>query len=280
MSKVLSRRGRGNGSVIEAKRDGYWYIRLDLPRVNGKRQQRRETVKGTKADAQSRLRALQADLDRGVTGARDMLMRDLCRDWLTAKRHGTQTCTWERYEAQIRLHIEPTLGHLRVEEVRATHVRSALDRWMTAPSFWKTRKGEAGKPLSAISVGHILATLRMILAQAVEERIIPTNPAREKAVKSPRAAHREMQTATLAEIATLLREAEGTDLQAPIALLVATGLRRGEALGLRWSDIDFESRTLTVARSIERVGDEITSGRRDPVQVGENGKFGSYNSDP
>ena len=63
-----------------------------------------------------------------------------------------------------------------------------------------------------------------------------------------------MRTLDAAGVAALLNAANGADLQEPIAVLVGTGLRRGELLGLRWSDIDFLGRRLTVRRSIEIVG--------------------------
>ena len=65
-----------------------------------------------------------------------------------------------------------------------------------------------------------------------------------------------MSTLDTSSLAEFLRAAQGTDLQAPIALMTATGLRRGEALGLRWSDIDLENGRLEVRRSLETINGE------------------------
>ena len=149
----------------------------------------------------------------------------------------------------MRLYIGPALGSYAVEAVRPDHVRDALNGWMSAVSH------VGRKPLSAISVGHILATLRMIFGQALNDGALARNPA--TAVKMPHAQHREMQTLDGGGIAKLLRAAEGTDLQAPIALMAATGLRRGQALGLLWSDVDLVGGRLRVRRSLEKLGDTV-----------------------
>ena len=73
------------------------------------------------------------------------------------------------------------------------------------------------------------------------------------AVEPPKVEQKEMRTLDAASVAALLKAAEGTPLQAPIAVLVGTGVRRGELLGLRWGDIDLEARRLTVRRSLEMV---------------------------
>ena len=77
------------------------------------------------------------------------------------------------------------------------------------------------------------------------------NPA--DAVEPPRYAHKEMRALDAPGVAVLLEAARDTDLQAIVAVAVGTGLRRGELLGLRWSDIDLDARRLTVRRSVETV---------------------------
>ena len=75
-------------------------------------------------------------------------------------------------------------------------------------------------------------------------------------VESPRFRKREMRSLDAQGIKNLLRAASGSELETPIAVAVGTGLRRGELLGLRWSDIDLSAGRLTVRRSIEVVREE------------------------
>lgn len=243
------------GYITRGRVDSTWYLRAELPRLaDGKRQQRRETVRGTKAEAQKHLRQILTDPERGVLGSVQATVAQLCEQWLASKRHGIEARTLERYEAQVRLHVVPALGSIRLDSVKLAHVRKALDGWMTLPSHNKAKPGQQPQPLSPVSVGHILATTRMIFRQAVNHGLLVRNSAIN--VEMPPRQHREIKTLDAAGIAQLLRAAEGTDLQAPIALMTATGLRRGEALGLRWSDVDLEAGRLEVRRSLETVDGE------------------------
>ena len=76
------------------------------------------------------------------------------------------------------------------------------------------------------------------------------NPAEQ--VKPPRPPRREIAILSKAGVATLLRAAEGSSLYLPVLVAVTTGMRRGELLGLRWSDIDLKASRLTVNQSLER----------------------------
>lgn len=211
------------GYIFRGRVDGTWYLRAEFPRsADGKRQQRREAVRGTKAEAQKHLRQMLSDLERGVVGSERATVAQLCEQWIASKRHGVETRTLERYEAQIRLHIVPALGSIRLDRVQPAYVPKALDGWITLPSRNKAKPGEQPQPLSSVSVGHILATTRMIFRQAVNDGLLVRNQAIN--VEMPRRQHREMKTLDATGIAHLLRAAEGTDLQAPIALMTATGL--------------------------------------------------------
>jgi integrase len=76
------------------------------------------------------------------------------------------------------------------------------------------------------------------------------------AIEAPRWRPQEMKTLDVAGVADLLRAASGTELRLPIAVLVGTGMRRGELFGLRWADVDFEAGRLTIKRSVEMIDGE------------------------
>ena len=73
----------------------------------------------------------------------------------------------------------------------------------------------------------------------------------------PKTEHREMQTLSADQLAAFLLEAKHSGVFEMYYIELATGLRRGELLGLKWSDINFESRTLEVKRQIQRVNGMI-----------------------
>jgi len=112
------------------------------------------------------------------------------------------------------------------------------------------KDGEKGH-LSQRTVKHLVDTLRTICRWAVRMGILVRNPV--DAIESPKVDRREMRALDPAGVAELLRAVSGGELEAPVAVAVGTGLRRGELLGLRWPDVDFEGGRLTVRRSVETV---------------------------
>src|SRR5215510_2673575 len=107
-----------------------------------------------------------------------------------------------------------------------------------------------GQGLTAQTVLHVHRTLSQALAHAVKTGVLFKNPAEQ--VKPPRLPSREIKILTKPDVATLLRAAEPTWLYLPVLVAVTTGMRRGELLGLRWSDIDLKAARLTVNQSLER----------------------------
>jgi integrase len=134
---------------------------------------------------------------------------------------------------------------LRGEAMRPVHVEAALATWR------KKNSARLGRPLSQRSIRHAYDTLRTICRWAVRMGLLVRNPC--DAVAPPRWDQKEMRTLDAPGVAALLTAASGTELQLPIAVLVGTGLRRGELFGLRWTDVDLDAGRLEVRRSVEMV---------------------------
>ncbi len=236
------------GYITRGRIEGSWYVRVELPRsADGKRRQRRETVRGTKAEAQRRLRELLREVETGgyAEGGR-MSIADLAQRWLQSVEHRVGVKTFIRYKSIVRLYIAPALGSIRAEALRPGHVEEALASWSTGG-----RKDREKGLLSARTIGHLYDTLRTICRWGVKMGILVRNPA--DAVEPPRVERREMQALDPKGVTALLNAAKDTALQIPILVAIGTGLRRGELLGLRWSDVDLEAARLTVRRSVETV---------------------------
>jgi len=120
--------------------------------------------------------------------------------------------------------------------------------------YVKGRK--VGEGLTAQTVLHVHRTLSQALAHAVKAGVLFKNPAEQ--VKPPRPPRKEIAILSKPEVATLLRAAEGTPHYLPVLVAVTTGMRRGELLGLRWSDVDLKAARLTVNQSLERVKGKTT----------------------
>lgn len=156
--------------------------------------------------------------------------------------------TLASYETFIRLHIKPRLGSKRLDRLTPTDIRGFLRVMSTEP-------GRHGKPLSTRSVQYLHAILRNVLQHAMREELLVRNVAR--LVQVPTGQPREVQPLTRQEVSALLTAARGRRLYAAYVLMLAVGLRKGEALGLRWSDVDLDARTLRVRSTLQRLNGEL-----------------------
>ena len=112
---------------LRQRSDGSWEITLDTGQDGlGKRKRKYLTVRGTKAQAQRKLRELLSTLDKGIPLPTSKI---LLRDWLDQWLHeiiapNRRQRTKERYEGIIRLHITPHLGHLQVARLAPSHIQA------------------------------------------------------------------------------------------------------------------------------------------------------------
>ena len=234
------------GQIRPGKIAGTWYLRVELSRdANGKRQRRREAFTGTKADAQRRLREFIREVETGVAGVDRLTVASIAKRWLDSTEHRVGARTFHRYKQLVEDFIVPSIGALRADAVRPAHVETAV-------VSWRARKSEkTGRALTDRSIRHAYDTTRALCRWAVRMGLLARNPC--DAVTPPRWEQREMSTLNKDSLTALLSAARGTELELPIVVLVGTGLRRGEAFGLKWSDLDLDRARLTVRRSIEIV---------------------------
>ena len=147
-------------------------------------------------------------------------------------------------------HITPYIGKHRLEELRPPHLRAWLCELRQVVSV-------RGRPLSARTIQLAHATLRRALNDAVRDELIGRNPA--LLVRPGRVPRRNVDPLTRDEAKALLTAATDDRLFALWLVLMSLGLRRGEALGLHWADVDLDAGTLTVARSLQRIRTTETS---------------------
>jgi integrase len=232
---------------IRARGPGAWELKFDagIDPATGRRITRFKTVRGAKRDAQRELRAILTAIDHGAyADATKMTVAVWLKQWLDEAQHVVARKTHERYDEIVTLHLIPALGAIPLAKLAPVHIQT----YYTQALECGRRDGTGG--LSAQTVVHHARVLSAALGRARALRLIATNPI--EGTSQPQVQRQEIEVLEPAEAATLLSAARGTRMFQTIFLALATGLRRSEILGLRWSDVDLARRTLTVAQALEQ----------------------------
>lgn len=210
-----------------------------------RRQQRYRSFEGTKPEAERALRKFIEEVESGFVGAGDDLTTTAYFErWIEHCSTRVRPRSLTSYRQLWELHLSPHLGKKKLRDLRPMDVQELYAKLQR--SGRRTKKGGA---LSANTVLHVHRVLSMALKQAVRWRLVSVNVA--DAVEPPRIQRTEMRTLDRAEVQKLLGAAKNSRLYEPILLAISTGMRRGEILGLKWSDIDLEKSRLRVARSLQ-----------------------------
>jgi integrase len=227
------------------KRGNAWRIVLEVGvGPDGKRLRQATTFHGTKKAAQAELARLQHELNTGAFVEPSRLtVGQFLEKWLSAK--GTlSTKTREHYAEFVHKHFVPALGALPLAKLSPMHIQSYYAEKLASGR----RDGRGGLSAQSVLLQH--RVLRQALEQAVKWQLLFRNPT--DGVEPPRPGEKEMGVLTVAQTAQLLEAADGTRLYLPIMIAVATGMRRGEVLGLRWRDLDLDGRLVFIRQAIQR----------------------------
>jgi integrase len=215
--------------------------------VTNKRRQRKKTFT-TKREAQAGLTAWLASIEGGTAVERSrQTVAQMMNYWLdTYARHNCRPKTVYDYTCLIRTHIIPTLGAIQVQKLTPD----------TLQAFY-SEKLAAGCGPRTVEMCH--QRLSTALKQAVRLGLVSRNVC--DLVTPPRVAAREMATWDGDQARRFLAVAEQS-AYGPIWLVaLATGLRRGELLGLRWRDVDLDRRTLSIRQTVGLVGTTVVAGQ-------------------
>jgi integrase len=229
------------GEMLPHRCRGTWAYQIDHVRdTSGRRKQITKGGFATKAAARAALQEMAAVLMTDLD-AHALTIGEYLDEWMVGK-HSLKPKTVAVYRDAIELYLRPHLGGVRLLELRAHH----LDRFYAAIEI-----GRRGRPLSASTIRRIHAVLRSALSTAVRRRLIPYNPAThvELAPENPK----RPRPWTIEQCQTFLLHTEGDRLAPLYHLMLVTGLRRGEALGLRWEDLDLDGHCLFVVQQITEV---------------------------
>ncbi len=222
-----------------------WRLKFDVGAdpLTGKRKYALITVRGTYKQAQQELtRQLAAYHDGTFFEPTKVRLAEWLDQWL-ADQHGLAAKTAERYSQLISAQITPHLGACLMQKLRPTQIKA----WHGA---LLKGGGKKGRPLAARTVGHAHRVLSKALGDAVGLEMLARNVA--AAVPPPKIEAKEMEILSAREIADLMTKLRGRTLYPVAVVALGTGMRRGELLALRWSDVDLDAAKLRVERSLEQ----------------------------
>ena len=158
--------------------------------------------------------------------------------WLTeVAAHRNKLRTREGYERIIELYLNPYLGRILLAKLTPEDVQRMINALIA-------------KKLAPNTIRNIRAVLRRALNQAVRWRLVAFNAA--ALAETPRIEQEEMSALDETQARALLRALKGDRLEVLYRVALSLGLRRGEILGLRWLDVDFDLATLEVVQTIQR----------------------------
>ncbi|WP_158546741.1 site-specific integrase [Halopolyspora algeriensis] len=210
--------------------------------MDGKRKtMRRSGFSGPKAAKRELNKVLDRD-KRNIRQDDRQTVADYLAGWLDGKQRILKPTTYLNYERYVRLDIVPALGAIKVERLHHDHVREFVGELESA-----------GR--GAVTIRRIMATLSSALKDGVDRRRLEFNAA--AGVELPPVERSERQPWTAEQAVTFLDHAAEDRLGPLFEVLMGCGLRRGEALALRWQDVDIEGRVLHVRRTLSSVGGHL-----------------------
>jgi integrase len=235
------------------KRGRTWSYVVDVGVTSdGRRKQRSKGGFRTKRATEEALSEVMSALAAGsyLSPTKLSFEQYLLHEWLPALRATVRPLTWESYERHCHKYLVPVLGRYPLHGLPVAAINGMYGNLLHAePPF---------PALSPSTIRRIHATLHKALADAVRWQLIGRNPA--AFADPPRAPKPEMKVWSVSDLQGFLAATRDDRFATLWVFIALTGVRRGEALGLRWSDIDWEHGRATIRQTILPVGHRPTVG--------------------
>lgn len=228
-----AKRGNGRGTVYFEKKNGKWrwqYV-FEGERMSG--------YCDTKTQAERELSLVIADRERGLIKRPDQLsVGDAIDEWLDARKRELKPKTVAGYAHLIKKHLQPRLGKVRLQD-------------LTVRDVARFQEGLEDDGYATSTIKHLRVILNGTLDRAVMHEVLARNPMDKLSFKGQPGEKREVWTPEHA--AAFLRMTRDDYGAAALVFALMTGMRRGEVLGLKWDDLDFNKGTLRINRSLVTV---------------------------
>lgn len=230
-----------DGSITK-RSDGRWQGAVDIPNITGKRQ-RKYVYGATRMECRRKMNEIIEQIEsQSMLNPEKVTFKSYAQTWLDVYCHSLSPTTKEGYRKSVLVYADKYIGDAILARILTIHIQDMIN--------------SLGDTHSRKTCKNILGSVRSVFNYAVTNHLIKTNPC--IGIKLPQEKEKyQYYIYTEDEYNKLLDASAGTEMEIPILLGGLCGMRLSEIMGLMWSDIDFEKRTINIQRANVFVGAEI-----------------------
>lgn len=230
---MAKRRSQGDGSIRQ-RPDGRWEARVTLP--DGKR----KSIYGkTQKDVRAKLRDAQQKIDQGIDlRSEQITVGSYLKEWIEDVKADLSPSTFQSYRSYLNTHLIPSIGWIKLSDLKATHVNRML-------------REMSQKGLAPRTQNYCRAVLRKALNDAIDIDLLTVNAATRS--RPAKQVSKRVDPLTPEQVRILLQHTREHWYGPLIHTAIGTGMRQGELFALRWRDVDLDEAVLRVEHSMQRV---------------------------
>ena len=254
---MAKKRANGDGNIRKRK-DGRWEGRYVVGRDPDSGKMITKNVLGkTQAEVKEKLKkAIENSKQLDYTKEGKYKVGQWLDEWFDAyAKVKVRPSSHQTYKGYIENHIKPNIGEIPIEKLSSLTLQKFYKKLLTEGRVPRIESEKQPKGLSAKTVRNINQVISSAMDMAVKHRLILSNPT--DGCELPKVEHREMHTIHAEQLGAFLREAKESGVYELYYLDLATGLRRGELLGLKWEDVDLAQGVIHVKRQVARIDGEV-----------------------
>lgn len=254
---MAKRRANGEGN-IRKRSDGRWEGRYTVGRdpETGKVVYKNVLAKTQKECTEKLKQAIEENAKVDAIRAEQYTVGQWMDIWYeNCAKIKVRPSSHKTYRGYIENHIKPNIGRIPLRKLSSLDLQKFYKALLSGGRVERIESKHQPKGLSAKTVRNIHQIISSAMNFAIDQRLIATNPTDRCAL--PKLEHREMKTLPAEDLAAFLQEAKESGVFELYYIELATGLRRGELLGLKWEDIDLQQGIIHVRRQVAKIEGEV-----------------------